>query len=618
MQLSRMKSYKKYVASLFALLLCSASVYAQEFFVRPDGGTLEQCSGLVNQAYSAAITNKACAVNHPFELLDPQHNTLHISGGDIINILNNADGSRAEYEMGRHSIYIAGNCDANWNYSCVMPEIPGGSTSNPTIIRGEGWDQGCQSAPQLWGSGRATAIFSINNASHIQLSCLEITDHSSCVGASGYPDTSLRCNRDKPYDKPFADKGLFIRDADDIQLTDLTIAGLGKGIHAGRLGNVNLLRVHLFANYGVGWEGDLADGKTSSNTGTVTFKDSAITFNGCGLIYHPGYADHGKPHACARQDLGGYGDGLGTGATGGNWIFDHVQVMYNNSDGIDLLYHSLGGKVTVKNSHIEGNAGNQLKISGNSEIVNNIIVGNCGWNSRQDAALGGNGENCRAGGTALVLSWADVNDSVNVLNNSVVSEGDCLLQGGPRTAVGPSNQTLRVVNNVFYALPDYLQDFENSCMYYAETGKDYPLKEIHNNVIHQVKNFAQPCTTFLQNKPVGDNANDGVCSARSSGPFFDNADYSLSSNPHFSDLKLGIKHSQYDLKTLERESNKLSIRDVSSPLHNAAYTGPVGDSSLPGTDYYGKPRDSLPDIGAVEYYMPPKAPVIIEVKQVNP
>jgi hypothetical protein len=607
------------VQAVTMVLLLTSSVYAQEFFVRPDGGTLEQCTGLVNQAYSVTISNKACAVNHPFELLDPQDNTLHISGGDIITIMNNVDGSRAEYEMGRHGDYTSGNCNESWNYGCFMPPIPGGSAGNPTIIRGEGWDTGCQKAPQLWGSGRATQLFTITNTQYVQLSCLEITDHSSCISAAGYPDKSLICDRSAPYNKPFADRGLFMTDASNITLTDITIAGLGNGIKAGRLGDVTLERVHLYANYSAGWEGDLADGTgNSSNTGTITFKDSAITFSGCGLIYTPGQTNLGNPHACAKQDIGGYGDGLGTAKTGGNWVFDHVQVMHNNSDGLDLLYHELGGKVTIKNSRIEGNAGNQLKISGNSEIFNNIIMGNCGWNSRQDAALGANGENCRAGGTALVLQWSNTDDAAVVLNNSISSEGDCLLQGGQRSGVtvGAVNQSLRVVNNIFYALPDYLQPFENSCMFY--TAINYPTLQAHNNVIHQVKGYESPCTNFLENVPVGNNASNGTCTARTSGSFFDNADYSVASNPHLGDIKLGIKHSQYDVKTMEREANKFNIRDTTSVLYNTAYTGAVGGISVPASDYYGKPRGSQPDIGAVEYYMPPKAPVIIEVKQVNP
>lgn len=597
-------------------ILIFNSSQAAEFFVRPDGGSWTQCDGSVNGAYSAGITDRKCAVKHLFELLDPQtRTTIRISGGDIINVMNNQDGSRAEYEMGRHGSYVNGNCNSSWNYGCYMPSVPAGAAGNPTIIRGEGWNTGCQNPPQLWGSGRATQIFTLSNTQHVQLSCMEITDHSSCISAAGYPDKSLVCDRSSPYTKPFADRGMYMTDSSNITLTDLTISGLNNGIKAGRLGDVTLERVHLFANNSAGWEGDLADGSgNSSNTGTVTFKDSAITFSGCGLIYNPGQADHGKPHACAKQDIGGYGDGLGTAKTAGNWIFDNVKVMHNNSDGLDLLYHELGGKVTIKNSRIEGNAGNQLKISGNTEIVNNIVMGNCGWNSRQDAALGANGENCRAGGTALVLQWSNADDTAIVLNNSISSEGDCLLQGGQRSGVtvGAQSQILRVVNNIFYAMPDYLQPFENSCMFY--TAINYPTMQIHNNVVHQVKGYATPCTNFISNLPVGNNANNGTCTSRVSGSYLNNDNYDFASNPHWTALNAAITHSAYDLATMELEANRMLLRDTASPAYNKAYTGNVGGVAIPERDYYGNPRGSQPDIGAVEYYVPPKPPVILQIQ----
>lgn len=595
------------------LAFSSIQAISAELFVRPDGGTWDQCNGSVNVAYSDAIQNKACAVNHIFELLDPDYKNVRIAGGDIITVMNNTDGSQAEYQMGRHGKYIKHDCDANWAYDCYMPSIPAGTALNPTIIRGESWDQGCTNPPQFWGSNRAYRLFTLASTSHVELSCLEITDHSSCVGASEFPDANLRCNRAKPYDKPFADIGVFMADATEITLTDVTIKGLATGISAGRLGNVTLTRTHLYANHSAGWNGDIQG--DDDVTGTILFDESAITFSGCGLYYEPGSDNHDTPHGCARQAIGGYGDGLGTGKVGGDWIFQNSKIMYNNSDGIDLLYHELGGKVTVKNSRIEGNGGNQLKITGNSEITNNIVISNCGWNGRQEDHLGGEGENCRALGTPLLLSWAGTDDKAIVLNNTVVSEGDCLMQGGDRTNVGEHNQGLYVVNNIFYGVTDNHSSWENSCMYYAD--EDFPIRQIHNNIIHQVKNYAAPCTNFKDNIPSGGNASEGICTSRESGSFYDDSDYSISTNPRFMRLDLGIQHTAYDLDTMEVEANKPFPKDQDSPAYNAGYTGIVGGVSIPSTDYLGNPRGSMPDIGASEFYVPPKAPVIIKVEQVT-
>ncbi|MEY8201133.1 MAG: hypothetical protein RPS47_17990 [Colwellia sp.] len=599
----------KYILFISALMAIPQS-YAAELFVRPDGGTWQQCNGTVNAPYHDSVEGKACAVKHLFELLDPQEQEVRILGGDIVNILNNSDGSAAEYAMGGHGDYINGRCSPAWAYSCTAPSLPSGTALNPTILRGGGTDV-CSVKPILWGTARAKAILTIDNTEHVKVSCLTITDKSSCIGASGYPDKSMICDRSSPYDKPFADTGILIKDASEVVLQDINIQGLSKGIHAGRLHNISLERVNIFANFSVGWDGDigyLGEGE-SANTGTIEFKDSSINFNGCGLIYSPGQSNHNTPHACAKQDLGGYGDGLGTSATGGDWIFDNVKVMHNNSDGIDLLYHSLGGKITIKNSHIEGNAGNQIKVAGNADIINSIIIANCGWNSRQEGALGLNGENCRALGTAFSLSYTHTDTKIKLINNTVVSEGDCLVGSGNRTGVEASNQSLYIINNAFYALNDYLQDFENSCMYYTE--HPFPYTQIHNNLIHKPKGYGDPCNQFQANMPTG--ANPGVCTT-SSGPYYDNDDLSIISNPHFPEINTGVRYSSYDQATLDLESNKPYPQDIASPLVSAGYSGDIDGVSTPTTDYYGMNRGTSPDIGAIEYQAKPKAPIILEVK----
>jgi len=599
------------------LLVMAASIttqsFAAEYFVRTDGGTLDQCDGKTNAAYSASVSNKACAVKHIFELLDPRSGSVNIAGGDVVNILNNEDGSIAEYPMGRHDDYTSGDCGSSWAYNCTMPSIPAGPDPlNPTVIRG-GNGVTCDAKPSLWGTGRAKQIFKLDNTENVEISCLTITDHSGCIGATGYPDSSLICNRSAPYDKPFADTGIFMRDSNNIKLTDVDVQGLSKGILAGRVSDVTLTRVNLFANFHAGWDGDIGylGGDGSSNSGTISFIDSSISFNGCGLIYNPGQPDHQTPHACAKQNLGGYGDGLGTEETGGDWIFDNVAVMHNNSDGIDLLYHHLGGTVTIKNSHIEGNAGNQLKVSGNANIINNLIIGTCAWNSRQDAKLGGNGENCRALGTALSVSYTHEDTQVHVINNTVYSEGDCIMSGGNRTGVSRTNQKLTAVNNIFYAMTDYLQSFENSCMYYSETP--YPITRIHNNLIHKVKGFGDPCNSFHSNVPTGELTS--ICTT-STGSYYDNDDYSVSSNPKLTDIDLGHQYTAYDPKTLKLEANKPVPLNSLATVVDQGYNGDDLSAYLPDVDIFGDPRDNKPDLGAIEFKVKPKAPVILEVIEV--
>ena len=73
----------------------------------------------------------------------------------------------------------------------------------------------------------------------------------------------------------------------------------------------------------------------------MVFRDVEIAWNGCTETFP------GNTHAgCWGQEEGGYGDGLGVGLTGGNWLFEHVHVHHNTQDGIDL-WHARGDTTVV-------------------------------------------------------------------------------------------------------------------------------------------------------------------------------------------------------------------------------------------------------------------------------
>ena len=61
------------------------------------------------------------------------------------------------------------------------------------------------------------------------------------------------------------------------------------------------------------------------------------------------------------EPRGGYGDGLGTGATAGNWVFEDSAFLHNTSDGLDLLYARAGSSITLRRVHAEGNAGDEIR-----------------------------------------------------------------------------------------------------------------------------------------------------------------------------------------------------------------------------------------------------------------
>jgi hypothetical protein len=306
------------------------------YYIRPDGGSAEQCTGLVDAAYPGSGTEQACAWNHPFQAFPP-HGTARINGGDTLII------RAGSYMMG-FGAPGADDCEYEASYDCSMAAVPSGpDPSHPTLILGEGWDSGCTAPPELWGTGRPFFIFNMTDSSNVEVACLEITDHSSCIedhlfttGGSKYT-----CQRDNPPYGDWAAVGLYAEDSANVYLKDLNIHGLANtGMLAGRLTDWTLENVRLVGNGLAGWNSDLVgDGSESENHGTFTFRNWTVEWNGCGETY-----PEGEHIACWGQEAGGYGDGAGFGGlTGGNYIIEDSVFRYNTSDGLDMLYVRLPG-----------------------------------------------------------------------------------------------------------------------------------------------------------------------------------------------------------------------------------------------------------------------------------
>jgi len=143
-----------------------------------------------------------------------------------------------------------------------------------------------------------------------------------------------------------------------------------------------------------------------------------------------------------------YGDGLGAAATAGDWIIEDATFRYNVSDGLDLLYHNLGGNIKLNRVKAEGNAGNQVKVNGNVVITNSIVVGNCnffyGKSFTEDVT------NCRALGDAMAVSVAHAGESVYLINNTIISEGNTVVYAGAGSQVAG---TLYATNNILIGHP---------------------------------------------------------------------------------------------------------------------------------------------------------------------
>jgi hypothetical protein len=454
----------------------SAQATGTTYYVRVDGGDVQECTGLSDAPYPGSGTHQACAWDHPFRALPPG-GTPRLAGGSTLVIHNGA------YRMG-YGAPGASNCYAAGSFDCVMPPLPSGpDAAHPTRILGAGWDSGCANPPQLWGAERPWYILNLTDSSNVEIGCLEITDHSSCVE---FHRGGLACQRNTAPYGDWASIGLYAEDSTNVYLHDLNIHGLANGgIHAGRLTNWTVERVRIAGNGWVGWDGDMWNAEGDSNSGDLVFRHFTVEWNGCGETY-PGL----QPTGCWAQSAGGYGDGFGTGASGGNWLFEDSTFRFNTSDGLDLLYISeAGSSVTIRRGYFEGNAGNQLKTyRGPFTLENSVVIGNCGFFNKQPFTY--NVDNCRACGVALAIGLTR-GGQATVVNNTFTSEGDCLVtaecSGGD--CDGTEQVTLR--NNIFQGQVDFLQPFEQTCLVYQETFPSDPF-DVDYSLINNVKHDLCP------------------------------------------------------------------------------------------------------------------------------
>ena len=511
---------------------------ATTYYVRPDGGSPEQCSGLVDAPYPGNGTKQPCAWDHPFRALPPD-GPIRLHGGDTLII---AAGS---YRMGYGAPGADGDgnhCSRAYPWDCTMPPIPSGpDAAHPTRILGRGWANGCVNPPELWGAERAAHVIDLTGSSNVEIACLEISDHSGCVE---FHSGGLACRRDSyPYGD-WAATGLYAQDSANVYLHDLNIHGLAdNGVWAGRLQDWTVENVRITGNGWAGWDGDI-EGR-DSNRGTLIFRHWTVAWNGCGETY-PG----DQPDGCWAQTAGGYGDGVGTGATGGNWVIEDAAFLHNSSDGLDLLYHSLGGSITLNRVRAEGNAGNQIKVTGQTTMMNSVLVGNCAFFDGKPFTY--HVDPCRALGNTFEVSFMG-GETISLINNTFYGQGDGLIAAGPREG-GACNGSERLTgrNNLFLGDTDYFDRGDLTFLFYQDDcpgltfATDYDL-------YHRVKLSAYiPGLHDVQAAP-------GL-----TGP-------------------LSGQHWGMDLTG-------------SSPAINAGTT--VG---APAVDFAGRPRDAHPDIGAYEW-----------------
>jgi uncharacterized protein (TIGR01370 family) len=492
---------------IFCFSLVTTISWAATYYIRSDGGTADQCNGLTDAAYPGSGINQPCAWVHPFWALD-SNGSWKISSSDTLII------DSGSYMMG----YGAPNtswCEAEAAYGCYLPPLPSGTDSqNPTRILGKGWDSGCSNPPELWGTQRTYYILNLEGTSNAVIDCLEITDHSGCAEFHG--NSSVRCERDTyPYGE-WAERGIYASDSSNVNLRHLNIHGLsGSGIHAGRLSNWTVEDVRIAGNGLVGWDGDLWDGD-DSNSGTITFRRFTVEWNGCVETYPGEQPDH-----CWAQSAGGYGDGIGTGRTGGHWIIEDSIIRYNTSDGIDLLYvvgaDNSESLVEIIRTAAVGNAGNQMKIGGASIIINSLAVGNCGFfyqkSFAQEMGDKQSGDQCRAGGATISFSPGQ-NDSALVINSTVVGQGwalieaDCITMAFPDQPPCNGSEYVTLNNNIFYGYQYFLRDDEVLAHFVGDGDPGgFTTGHVDYNIIHNTQILSWTGPNNISQDPLFINSN---------------------------------------------------------------------------------------------------------------
>lgn len=458
------------------------------YYVRTDGGSATQCTGRADAPYPGSGTARACAWSSLHVAL-PTSDNPRIAGGDTVYV------ARGSYRIGwgAPGADPSSRCDQSSPWDCHLAAVPSGSPQRPTRILGTGPSTGkCATPPQLWGSERVQKVLNLEGSSYVQIGCLEITDRSDCI--EFHSNGATRCARDDaPYGN-WASAGISARDSSNVVLRDVDVHGLAHtGIRAGGLANWSLQRVNINANGWVGWDGDIGSG--SSNSGYIMFKEVEIAWNGCAERWQTGAI-----HGCWAQQAGGYGDGLGTATTGGNWLFEDSFIHHNTSDGLDLLYLDGGANtsVVVRRVFAQGNAGNAIKTNGRAVIEDSVVVGDCAWFEGQFFMTGG--DHCRAQGNTLSIGLSAGQPAV-VRHNTVTGEGDCLLL----SSGGNGASSLSVVNNAWLGGADWTGGAgERSCGHYAEAQP--AATSYAGNLYWQVKGGFCPSGSVCNQDPKVANA----------------------------------------------------------------------------------------------------------------
>jgi hypothetical protein len=402
----------------------------QTWYIRPGGGLPYtnasdtpngQCDGLHDADYSGTGINQPCALGNLRYLWSTEvgYGTLGwtIAGGDTIIVRQNTNG----YNVGGDANGLPGNCHGN-QYDCYMPSIPSGSASRHTRLLGENFAS-CSSdsaKTKLRVTFSAYAGLNLKDSQFVDVSCFDVSDRAAFAGGNfsvppPCPGGSVDCGG--------ALGVLQSALTASVTYTDVLIHGLSAAVHGATGVGVVMNRLHARGNMMAGI--DMDDGPFNLNnisvSGGLTLTNSIIEFSGC-IEEYP--IVHQYPYIeCRDQSTGGYGDGLGTASTSGDWIFDHDTFYANFQDGLDLL-HSGMHTLSITNSKSIANDGQSYKIGSGDNVIfrNNLALVNCArilhpFGDEPASAIVPGVSPCRAGQDGVVFAFTDMG-TYQVQNNT--------------------------------------------------------------------------------------------------------------------------------------------------------------------------------------------------------
>ena len=549
------------------LFFFPTTVKASVFYVRTDGGTGTECTGLADAAYDGDGTGEACAFSHPFYALGwcsndngDCYDNGTLGNGDTLIVVNGS------YNMGYSSSWSG--CNSAFTYGCVSDQIP----SNVTITGCSSSGCGSSTRPILWAGGHALQILAVRDSSGVTIQDIELTDHETC----GNNHPTLICTSGE--DSLNARDGISADGASSLTLTNILIHGVYRyGIIGGSGSNLTMSNVELYGNAYAGFTNDTTG--TCANcgiSGTNNISDLKIRYSGCVEEYPIngtlGSSNSIEEDGCWDQNETGYGDGWGFAATGGIWNFTDCEFSYNSSDGLDAIYHNKSAYagtslITLKRCLGEGNVGAAFKLDNHSSIEDSIAIGNCSYLEGQDFSRS-TIVACR-GGATVGFEWHDeVTPYPKIINSTILSNMDVAIMGSGSDQTCTSSQEVYVYNSILLGGYDHNDPGTLSGVYYVDPNCPATLVEDYN-VCYDFKDTNTYCTG------VHDDLTD---------PLFDGT------------IKLNSENFP-NYYTTEGYVNEIDLAS-NSPAIDAA------DETVTGADAYDyteASRGASWDIGAIEY-----------------